>query len=79
MTVRGLRVFISHAAAEKALADRVAHMLDSVSLGAIETWRSTGPDGVAAGDLPWLRIHRELGASGRVLTLLTPYSCSRPG
>jgi beta-phosphoglucomutase-like phosphatase (HAD superfamily) len=77
MAIDGLRIFISHAAEEDALADNVAQMFASVSLGAIESWRSTGSAGIAAGDTPWVRIHEELGSASRILVLLTPFSCNR--
>lgn len=76
-SINGLRVFVSHAADEGGLATQVAELFDHVSLGAIETWRSSGEDGIRAGDTPWVKIHEELGASSRVIVLLTRFSCAR--
>jgi HAD superfamily hydrolase (TIGR01509 family) len=73
-----IKVFLSHAESDRLVAERIERLLQEASLGVIQVWRSSSLGGIQPGEVPWDKIHDELGVAGKVITVLTPLSCNRP-
>lgn len=76
-----LRVLISHAHDERALADSWKELLDTISSGAIETWFSSDihPNGgIGIGEEWRERIYDNLAKSNLIIAIQTPASAGRP-
>lgn len=76
-----IKVLISHAHEEKGLAEAWKALLDTVSLGVIETWYSsdtTAQGGIGVGEDWRQQIYTKLADSDFVVAIQTPTSTGRP-
>jgi tetratricopeptide (TPR) repeat protein len=76
-----IKVLVSHAHDEKALAEAWKILLNSVSLGAVEVWFSSdvNPGGGMEIGKEWReQLHRQLAESEFIIAIQTPSSATRP-
>jgi beta-phosphoglucomutase len=73
-----MKIFLSHAIGDQRLAERLKQLMEDVSIGLIEPWLSSSPEGLKPGDVLWDKVHEQLRCANRIITLLTPTSYNRP-
>ncbi|MFA7059446.1 MAG: HAD hydrolase-like protein [Pedobacter sp.] len=72
-----MKIFLSHAVADKELATKIKELIQAASMGLVDVWMSSAIDGLKPGDILWLEVHENLTKSDKILTLLTPNSLGR--
>lgn len=81
MTIRPLRVFVSHATEERKLAQALTGLLQTFSQGVVSAWFSSDdrPGGGLEAGLAWrAALTEELAAADAVLAVQSPLSLGRP-
>jgi hypothetical protein len=79
--VSKLKVLISHAHDEKALAEAWSTLIADVLMGAVETWFSsdvTSGGGIGIGKEWRTDLYEKLAESGFIIAIQTPISTARP-